>query len=79
MDDLSLSTQANTPALEPPPGVSPNFINPYSLRPFQIATTSICLTTATLVVAARFVAKFATSKRLQLEECMFDLQRESSL
>ena len=77
MDDLSSSTLANTPALEPPPGVSPNFTNPYSLKPFQVATASICLTTATLVVAARFVAKFATSKRLQLEECMFNLQRES--
>lgn len=76
MDDSSLNTPANTPALEPPPGVTPNFINPYSLRPFQVATASICLTTATLVVAARFFAKFATSKRLQLEECTFDLQRK---
>ena len=79
MDDLSLNTLASTPALEPPPGVSPNFINPYSLGPFQVATASICVTSATIVVAARFVTKVATSKRLQLEECTFDPQKPSTL
>lgn len=73
MADFRSSTLANTPALEPPPGVAPDFTNPYSLRPYQLATTCICLTTATLVVAARFIAKVATSKRLQLEECMLVL------
>ena len=76
MNNLSLSTLANTPALEPPPDVSPNFTNPYSLRPFQMATGSICVTAATLIVAARFFTKFATSKRLQLEECRFIPQRK---
>ena len=76
MDELSLSTLANTPALEPPPGVSPNFTNPYSLRDIQVATASICVTIATLVIAARFVTKVATSKRVQLEECTFNLKQK---
>ena len=79
MDDLNLSTLVKTPALEPPPGVSPNFTDLYSLRPFQVATASICVITATLIIAARLVTKAATSKRLQLEECTFHLQRKSIL
>lgn len=77
MDEMNLSALAKTPALEPPPGVSPNFTDPYSLRPFQVATASICVVTATLAIAARFVTKVATSRRLQLEECTFHLQRKS--
>ena len=77
MDDISMSTLATTPALEPPPGVSSNFNNPNSLRPFQVATASVCVARATLVIAARFCTKYVTSKRLQLEECTVYMQRKN--
>ncbi|KAI1446590.1 hypothetical protein F5Y02DRAFT_425613 [Annulohypoxylon stygium] len=42
-----------TPALRPPPGVEPNFINPHTLQPGRIAVSSTSLTICMVFVVAR--------------------------
>ncbi|KAI1406774.1 hypothetical protein F5Y13DRAFT_183920 [Hypoxylon sp. FL1857] len=44
---------SNTPALYPPPGVEPNFVNPHSLQPERIAISAICLALCLIFVGGR--------------------------
>ncbi|ERF76651.1 hypothetical protein EPUS_04471 [Endocarpon pusillum Z07020] len=51
------STLAVTPALAPPPGVRPDFVNSYSLLPWITATASVCMVLTALVLALRMLTK----------------------
>ena len=50
---LTPAQYAVLPGLEPPPGVTPNFVNPPTLVPLGIAVLVLCLVVTTLLVAAR--------------------------
>lgn len=59
-----------TPALKPPPGVTPNLVDPpESGYPDFIATASICMTFVILSIAARTFVKVHIFKQVHLEDC----------
>ena len=61
---------AQTPALEPPPGITPDFDTLYrDLQPLFIAVNSLYIVLATLVVGARLLVKAVHMRLLQIEDC----------
>ena len=57
------------PALEPPPGVTPNFINPYTRGPMLLALSAVAIGIMYLFVMARFYAKIYVHKKLTWDDC----------
>lgn len=57
------------PALRPPPGVQPNFVNPPNQNSLGYALLIICFTVSTMMTGVRLYAKFASSKKLGIEDC----------
>jgi hypothetical protein len=69
MEHLNDTMLAKIPALEPPPGVEPNFVNPYSLYPFVIATCTLCLMFTTAAVVIRMFTKIQVAKTVNWADC----------
>ena len=68
---MNTADPKNVPALPPPEGVTPNFINPSSLKSAFIVTTVICLPLATSAVIVRLFTTLRGSKRvLHIDDCM---------
>lgn len=59
----------NTPALEPPPGVVPNFVDPPTIVRPIIVGVSVMIVVSTLGFAARLFTKIRVMKQMQLEDC----------
>lgn len=59
---------STTPALRPPAGVEPNFVNPESLVPVLFGTTIICVCCTTFATAARFILKLQNFRSLKSED-----------
>ena len=60
------------PALAPPAGITPNFVNPYSLTPAFVVTSVLCLVLATSAVIVRLAISFCgPTKRIRIEDCTF--------
>lgn len=59
-----------TPALAPPPGITPNFVNPYSQAALAYRLAIAILAVATLAVMARLFTKLKIMKRMENEDCM---------
>ena len=59
----------NTPALEPPPGVTPNFVDPYSDAPISSAITYLFFGIATVCLVLRLFARLKIMRQMQLEDC----------
>ena len=58
------------PALAPPPGVVPDFINtPGSLKPAVYATAAVCITVTVLGISIRLYTKGRIMKSLGIEDC----------
>ena len=57
----------DSPALAPPPGVTPNFENPESLRQPELAVVQLIL--VTLVVCMRLFTKKVVVKKMLAEDC----------
>ena len=69
---MSSTNSSDVPALAPPPGVTPNFVDPYSLSPAFVVTAVLCLLLATVSVVVRLaVSLLGSDKRLRIEECTF--------
>ncbi|KAI0169853.1 hypothetical protein GGR52DRAFT_551825 [Hypoxylon sp. FL1284] len=66
----------NTPGLDPPPGVEPNFVNPYTLQPRRIAVASVCLALGTISVVGRILMR-AFMKRMDLDDYVLILSSAS--
>lgn len=64
------------PALAPPPGVKPNFVNPDNLAHPELAVLQ--LTIATLVVLMRIYTKLGVLRKMQAEDCeyLFSMSRK---
>ena len=56
-------------ALEPPPGVTPNFVNPSSLEGYILATHIIFFTLVPICVVSRLFTSFIVINRVGPEEC----------
>ncbi|KAI2473712.1 hypothetical protein F4781DRAFT_438336 [Annulohypoxylon bovei var. microspora] len=56
------------PALEPPSGVQPNFINPPNHDGVMIGVVTMCLILATIVVFIRTYSKLFVEKKFRLED-----------
>ena len=57
------------PALNPPPGVIPNFVDPYTRGPKLLALSAVAIGVMYLFVMARFYAKFYVQRRLTWDDC----------
>ena len=60
-----------TPALKPPLGVEPNFVDPESLLSLLVDTTIICLCFTTFATAARLILRLQDIHSLRLEDCQY--------
>jgi hypothetical protein len=57
------------PALAPPPGVVPNFVDPPTNRTAIFGVFVTCLVIMTLAVAIRMYTKIFMLKKLAVEDC----------
>ena len=67
---MKTTNSLEDPALLPPVGVSPNFVDPYSQNPAFVATAVLCILLATASVVVRLTTRLlGSTKRLRFEEC----------
>ena len=59
----------DSPALKPPPGVTPNFNDAFTLEPYNIVTVALCTALGTVMVLARLYTKIHIVKKLLWEDC----------
>jgi hypothetical protein len=57
------------PALQPPPGVVPNFIDPYTRGPMLIALSAVAIGIMYLFVVARFYCKLTLRHTVTWDDC----------
>jgi hypothetical protein len=57
------------PALQPPPGVVPNFIDPYTRGPMLLALSAVAIGIMYLFVIARFYCKFSLKHKVTWDDC----------
>ena len=58
------------PALEPPPGVTPNFVNPASTQGLFVPLSAVCVFLSSAFVAMRIGTRLKLKKPLEWEDCM---------
>ena len=58
-----------TPALQPPLGVVPNFVDPPTILGPFLAGEAVMLAASTLAVSARVFTKAYVMKKVDLEDC----------
>ncbi|KAF2651292.1 hypothetical protein K491DRAFT_682314 [Lophiostoma macrostomum CBS 122681] len=58
----------NGPALQPPPGVSPDFVNPPNQTTLAYGVLAVCASLATIVVAIRVYAKAFCNRKMHIED-----------
>lgn len=69
---LTPAELAQTPALMPPAGVVPNFINPPgTLEAVTNATMAICFTFTTIFVLVRLLTKYCVDRAFLWEDCQY--------
>lgn len=67
---MDLSTlPRDTPALQPPPGITSNFDNPYNIKPEINAALGVCLGVSTVLVWLRLYTRFFIIKCHGWEDC----------
>ncbi|KAL8704238.1 MAG: hypothetical protein Q9201_002583 [Fulgogasparrea decipioides] len=57
-----------TPAMKPPDGQLPNFVNPETMQAWLIATAVVCLTVSVLSIAMRTYVKAVLIRKVQIED-----------
>ena len=60
---------ANEPALAPPPGVVPNFVNPYNQGPILLVIGSILIVLMAVLVSVRAYTKIYIQRKLAWDDC----------
>lgn len=66
-----IQNQLDGPALAPPPGVTPNFVNPPSFFTFSVVVVTLCLLFSTLAICMRMYTKLYIIRRVVLEDYVF--------
>lgn len=69
MTPAMLEILLNGPAMTPPPGVQPNFIDPPNFANTALVVELIFLILSTLAVIIRAYTKLRVNKKLDLEDC----------
>lgn len=59
----------NGPAMAPPPGITPNFVNPPNLEKEFYIDLILCLTISVLAVCMRMWTKARVMRKVQIEDC----------
>lgn len=57
------------PALEPPPGLIPNFHDPYTKGPMLLALNAVAIAIMVLFVIFRFYCKIGLQHKLSWDDC----------
>ena len=66
-------TLDRVPGLQPPPGVTPNFVNPENYQNTLIAALTIFLPIATIITAAKLYTGAFIVKSIAWEDCKYSL------
>ena len=61
----------NGPAMAPPPGVVPNFVDPPNLRHIVILVLTLCMTFSAIAVLLRMYTKVFILRKVVFEDCRF--------
>lgn len=64
-----LGRRTSVGAMEPPPGVVPNFVNPPSIEYYSVLCASICLPLVTIFVTLRMFTKVFVLRKVCAEDC----------
>ncbi len=62
--------------LQPPPGVTPNFVDPYSIMSAALAVTIVFLVLTSATTAIRLYTKFYLIKTHGWEDCELKWRRD---
>ncbi len=62
------------PGLQPPAGVTPNFVNPENYQKKLIAAYTVFLTIATVCTAAKLYTRAFIVKSIAWEDCEYSLR-----
>ncbi|KAL1856381.1 hypothetical protein Daus18300_010753 [Diaporthe australafricana] len=65
---MSTTDIMDLPAMDPPPGVVPQFDDPPNRNTMALAVLSVCLAATTIVVALRLYSRCAVLRRVQLQD-----------
>jgi hypothetical protein len=66
---VPMEIQLEGPAMMPPPGVQPNFVNPTNMKTEGRILVVFCLIASTLVVSMRMWTKTRLVRKVVLEDC----------
>lgn len=69
METVSEELMLNGPAMEPPLGMQPNFVNPANLKTEGLILVVLSLVASTLVVSMRMWTKTRLVRKVVLEDC----------
>lgn len=61
----------NGPAMAPPPGAVPNFVDPPNLDHIVILVLTLCMSFSTIAVLLRMYTKLFVLRKIAFEDCMF--------
>lgn len=70
MSAKKLQAILDGPAMAPPPGVIPNFIDPPNLQHRVIITLTLCITLSTLTVMLRICTKIFIVRKTTIDDCI---------
>lgn len=68
MSQEELDALLAAPALDPPPGVTPNFENPPNKNGLAVAVTTLCIVISTLCLFLRAYVRMWREKTIHKEE-----------
>lgn len=71
MNSSVVFMEANTPALAPPPGVTPDFIHPASIAQESIIISAICMALMVFFVIIRVCSKLRNLSLFGWDDCEF--------
>jgi hypothetical protein len=66
-----MSSDGDSPAADPPPGIEPNFDHPSNRNGLIIGLVTFCLCLSMLFIFIRVYAKFIYAKKAQVQDCKF--------
>lgn len=66
---LLLQKALDGPAMAPPPGIIPNYVDPPNLEKEFYIDLILCLTISVLVVSMRMWTKARLLRKVQIEDC----------
>lgn len=69
---LKMDPLFHFPALAPPAGVTPNFVNPQSQALMVIVTSILCLVLIILISLLRFYTNLWIKKSLKADDSMYE-------